>query len=331
MEQSREIRLKSRPDGTPTRDNFTLETVPLSDIGEGEVKVVNTWMSVDPYMRPRMLDKDSYVKPFEVGKVLEGGAVGTVLESKDPRFKTGDIVLSNKGWREAFVASGSALRVIDAKALPEETYLGVAGMPGLTAYSGMTAILGIKQGDVLFVSAASGAVGSVACQIAKIKGATVIGSAGGKDKCDFLREIGVDRVIDYKAVKDFTAALREAAPNGIDRCFDNVGGPQLDAAMEVSKDFGQIALCGMVSQYNGGGSIPADFFNAIRKRLNLQGFIVSDHYNLREEFLTFITEGIRSGTVKWKQSVDNGIERAPEAFLKLFSGENFGKMLVKLR
>ncbi len=330
MTNSREVRLKSRPDGTPKQENFTLETVQLAEAGSGAVKVTNNWMSVDPYMRPRMLDKDSYVKPFELGKVLEGGAIGTVEESNDARFKPGDVVLSNLGWREAFVAPAEALRKVDPKVLPAEAYLGIAGMPGLTAYIGITAVLKIKAGEFLFVSAASGAVGSAACQIAKIKGATVIGSAGGEEKCAFLREIGVDHVIDYKAVEDFTAALKEAAPNGIDCCFDNVGGSQLGSAIEAAKPFARLALCGMVSQYNGGGSIPADFFNAVRKRLTLQGFIVSDHHGLREEFLPFITQSIQSGEVKWRQTVDQGIEQAVPAFLKLFAGDNFGKMIVKL-
>ena len=331
MMQSREIRLKSRPTGTPSPENFEIVTVDLEDPGKGEVQVQNRWMSVDPYMRPRMLEKDSYVKPFQLGEVLEGGAVGVVTTSHDPGLQSGDLVLSNMGWREGFNAPASALRKIDTEVLPEEAYLGIAGMPGLTAYAGVTAILGVHSGETIFVSAASGAVGSAACQFAKRRGATVVGTAGGQEKCAFLKKIGVDRVIDYKAVPDLKTALQQAAPDGIDCCFDNVGGSQLDAAMEAAKPFARIALCGMISQYNKEGSLPGDFFNAIRKRLTLSGFIVSDHYGLREEFLHFVSEGMKAGQLKYKQTVRQGIDAAPEAFLSLFSGGNFGKMLVKLQ
>ena len=330
MQQIREVHLKSRPDGTPTIDNFSLETVTLKDPAENEVQVRNTWMSVDPYMRPRMLERDSYVKPFEIGQVLEGGALGRVVRSNDERFHEGDLVLSNKGWREAFNAPGGALTKIDDRNAPDEAFLGIAGMPGLTAYTGVTAILNVQPGEVVFVSAASGAVGSAACQFAKLKGAYVVGTAGGRDKCDFLREIGVDQVIDYKATDDFTGALKKAAPRGLDCYFDNVGGAQLDSAMEAAKPFARFALCGMVSQYNGKGGLPGDFFNAIRNRLMLRGFLVSDHGNLRPEFLRFVTDGISTGKLKWRQTVEHGLDQAPGAFIKLFSGENFGKMLVKL-
>lgn len=333
-EQSREIRLRSRPSGTPTPDNFALETVTLSEPGPGEVQVRNTWMSVDPYMRGRMNDVPSYIPPFEIGKVLEGGAVGTVVRSNDERFKTGDHVQSNQGWREAFNAPGNALQKVDVSRLPAEAYLGVAGMPGLTAYVGMTEIAKVKAGDVVFVSAAAGAVGAVACQIAKLRGAkTVIGSAGGAEKCAYLRdEAGVDRVIDYKATEDLTAALKQAAPEGLDVYFDNVGGPHFDAAMAAAKTFARFVMCGMISQYNddGKGVLPADFSNVIRKRLTLRGFIVSDHFDLMPRFLEEMTGWVQTGRVKGRQSVEEGIARAPAAFLKLFSGESFGKMLVKL-
>jgi hypothetical protein len=277
-----------------------------------------------------MLDRESYVKPFQLGQVLEGGAIGNVLFSNDEHFKEGDLVLSNMGWREAFNASGSALTKLDPNLIPNEAYLGIAGMPGLSAYAGITTVLNIQPHDVVFISAAAGAVGSAACQFAKMKGARVIGAAGGAKKCEFVKEIGSDEVIDYKATDNFTQALRKAAPQGIDCYFDNVGGSQLNSAMEVAKPFARIGLCGMISHYNNEGGLPGDFFNAIRKRLTLKGFLVFDHYDLRPEFLRIVIEGIRSGKLKWRQTVDQGIELAPAALMKLFSGENFGKMLVKL-
>ena len=314
----------------PAEENFELATVTLGEPGPGEVQVRNIWMSVDPYMRGRMNAGPSYVPPFEVGRALEGGAIGRVVRSEDSGFAEGDVVMSNLGWREAFNAPADELRKSDAAALPAESYLGVAGMPGLTAYVGMTLVAQVKAGDVVFVSAASGAVGSVACQIAKVRGARVIGSAGGAEKCAFLREIGVDAAIDYKAVPDLGEALKAAAPEGIDVYFDNVGGAHLAAAVGCAKDFGRFAMCGMISNYNGERSVPGDFANVVRRRLRLQGFIVSDHFEARADFLAEMTGWIGDGRVKWRQSVDEGIERAPAAFLKLFSGGNFGKMLVKL-
>lgn len=302
----------------------------VKDPAAGEVEVRNVWLSVDPYMPPRMLARDSYVKPFELGAAMEGGAIGTVVKSEDPQFQVDDVVLPNLGWREAFTAPTRGLRKVDKSALPLETYLSVAGMPGFTAYVGIRSILKVQPGEVVLISAASGAVGSVASQIAMIDGADVIGVAGGEGKCSYLKELGIPRVIDYKKTDDFTSCLRETVPDGIDCYFDNVGGPQLDAAMEVAKPFARIALCGMVSQYNGNGGFPGDFFNAIRKRLRLEGFIVSDHNADRDNFLKFITPEIQSGRIKWRQTVEHGIDQTPAALLKLFSGDNFGKMLVDL-
>ena len=330
IDHSLEVRLRSRPHGVPTEDDFAFETIKLSAPGDGEVRVRNDWMSVDPYMRPRMEDRPSYVPPFELGKVLDGGAIGTVVQSNDARFAKGDVVQSNKGWREAFNAPAESLRKVDTTKLGADAYLGVAGMTGLTAYVGLIQIAKIAAGDVVFISAASGAVGSVACQIAKIKGATVIGSAGGKEKCDYLRGIGVDRPIDYKSVPDLGAALADAAPDGIDVYFDNVGGPHLNAALDNMNPFGRIVLCGMISQYNGSDGEPIPLFKAVQKRLRLQGFIVSDHFDSMPRFVEEMTGWIETGAVTWRQTVEHGLRRAPAAFLKLFSGENFGKMLVKL-
>ena len=328
--QSREVRLRSRPDGTPTPENFSLETVPLPAPGPGEVQVQNLFMSVDPYMRGRMKDQQSYVPPFEIGKALEGGAVGRVVASNHERFSAGDTVVSMLGWREAFNTTGEGLQKVDSEQLPPEAYLGVAGMPGLTAYHGLLHVLKIQAGETLFVSAAAGAVGAVVCQLAKLKGATVIGSAGGAEKGGFLREIGVDHVIDYKRADDLTAALRQAAPEGIDAYFDNVGGTHLEAALTHAKPFARFALCGMIAGYNGQESGPKNLMLAVGKRLLLQGFIVSDHFDLLPGFIGEMTGWVQAGKVRWRQTVDEGIEQAPGAFLKLFTGENLGKMLVKL-
>ncbi len=332
MVTSREIRLKSRPVGMPSAENFELATVPVPVPGPGEVQVKNLWMTVDPYMRGRMIDRASYVPPFQLGEPLQGGAIGEVVASNGPRFKRGDLVSSMFGWREAFNAPAGNLQKLDTFGLPPQAFLGVAGMPGLTAWVGLLKIAALKPGDVVFVSAAAGAVGSVVCQIAKIKSHTVIGSAGGAEKVAFLKEIGVDHVIDYKATGDLAAALLQAAPNGIDVYFDNVGGEHLEAALTAANRFARFAECGMISRYNVAGvpTGPRNIILVVGKSLRLEGFIVSNHFNLQPEFQKDMAGWIRDGKITWKETVEHGIENAPRAFLKLFNGENLGKLLVKL-
>jgi len=332
MTQSREVRLKSRPEGMPVAANFEVATVELAAPGAGEVQVRNHFMSVDPYMRGRMYDRPSYVPPFQIGEALQGGCIGEVIASGDPAFAVGDIVQSMFGWREAYNAPASALQKVETHGLPLQAFLGVAGMPGMTAYAGLLRVAALKDGDVVFVSAAAGAVGSVVCQIAKIKGHTVIGSAGGPEKAAFLKSIGVDHVIDYKATPDLKAALHAAAPKGIDVYFENVGGEHLEAAIEAARPFARFALCGMISQYNETGEPkgPSNIIQAVGKSLKLEGFIVSNHYDMLPAFLKDMSEWIGSGKLQWKDTVDVGIDNAPEAFIKLFKGENMGKMLVKL-
>jgi hypothetical protein len=332
MTKSREIRLKSRPVGSPTADNFELAGVDLFDPGPGQVQVRNTWMTVDPYMRGRMNDVRSYVPPFQIGEALQGGAVGEVVASNDPSLKVGDLVQSFFGWREAFNAPANAVQKLDTHGLPPEAFLGFAGMPGLTAYVGLLKIAELKDGDVVFVSGAAGAVGSVVCQIAKIKGHKVIGSAGGPEKAAFLREIGVDHVIDYKAERDLTSALMREAPDGIDVYFDNVGGTHLEAALMAAKPFGRFALCGMISQYNNTdlGEGVRGLVMAVGKSLALRGFIVSNHTDMQGAFLKDLSEWVAAGKIRGAETVKEGIEKAPEAFLGLFKGENLGKMLVRL-
>jgi hypothetical protein len=329
---SREVRLKSRPQGVPTRDNFEIATVQLPDPGPGEVQVKNLWMTVDPYMRGRMNDVQSYSPPFQLGEAMQGGAIGEVIASNDDKLKPGDLVSTFFGWREAFNAPGGAVQKLDTHGLPPQTFLGAAGMPGLTAYVGLLKIAALKDGDVVFVSAAAGAVGQMVCQIAKLKGHTVIGSAGGAEKIAYLKEIGVDHAIDYKAEKDLTAALLRAAPGGIDVYFENVGGEHLEAALVAAKPFGRFALCGMISQYNATdmGAGVRGLIVAVGKQLRLEGFIVSSHNDMMPAFVKDLAGWVAEGKIKWRETVEEGIERAPDAFLKLFKGENLGKMLVKL-
>jgi NADPH-dependent curcumin reductase CurA len=331
---SREVHLRSRPVGMPTLDNFELASVTVGEPGAGEVQVRNLWMTVDPAMRRWMDDVDvrSYAPRYQIGEVMSGGAIGEVVRSNDAAFQVGDLVMSELGWREAFTAPASALRKLNTLGLPPQMFLGVAGLTGFTAYLGLTKIAGLKPGDVVFVSGAAGAVGSVVCQIAKLMGHTVIGSAGGADKVAFLKEIGVDHVIDYKAVPDLTEALMAAAPDGIDVYYDNVGGEHLEAALAAARTFGRFAMCGAIAGYNlaDGGAGIRGMRQVVGKQLRLQGFVVFSHLALMPEYLSQMVKWVESGQLKSRDTVEHGIENAPAAFLKLFTGGNLGKMLVKL-
>lgn len=332
---SREIHLASRPVGLPAAENFALAEVTLPDPGNGEILVRNNWMSVDPYMRGRMIDRKSYVPPFEVGKVLEGGAVGQVVKSNNPDFPEGSLVLSMNGWREYFLSDGKGLQKLETFGLPEQAFLGVAGMPGLTAWGGLLKIGEPKEGETVFVSGAAGAVGSLVCQIAKIKGCKVVGSAGSQEKCDWLKSVGVDEVINYKEVdgqRGLIEALHKAAPNGVDVYFENVGGDHLVAALEAMNQGGRIVVCGMISGYNDTEPKPGpwNLFHIIAKSLRVQGFIVTQFQENLPEFLQDLSQWYMAGKIQSQETVDEGIENAPGAFLKLFSGGNKGKMLVKL-
>ena len=331
MTTSREVRLKSRPVGVPRPENFEVATVTLADPAPGQVQVRNTWMTVDPYMRGRMNDVKSYSPPFALGEAMQGGAIGEVTVSNDPSLKAGDLVQSFFGWREAFNAPAQMLQKLETHGLPPQAFLGVAGMPGLTAYAGLLRVAALKDGDVVFVSGAAGAVGQIVCQIAKIKGHTVIGSAGGADKVAYLKEIGVDHAIDYKA-EPIGPALARVAPGGIDVYFDNVGGEHLEAALASAKPFGRFALCGMISQYNATdmGEGTRGLIQCVGKQLKLEGFIVSSHSDMQADFIRDMSAWTAAGKMTWRETVEDGIENAPAAFLKLFKGENLGKMLVKL-
>jgi NADPH-dependent curcumin reductase CurA len=329
---SREIRLKSRPVGEPAAANFELASFEVPSPGPGEVQIKNLWMSVDPYMRGQMNDTLSYVGAFQIGEALQGGAIGEVVVSNDPSLKVGDVVQTMFGWREAFNTPARTAQKFETHGLPLQAFLGAAGMPGITAYAGLLRIAQLKQGDVVFVSGAAGAVGSVACQIAKLKGHTVIGSAGGAAKVKYLKDIGVDHAIDYKATPNLTQALLDAAPEGIDVYFDNVGGEHLEAALTAARPFGRFALCGGISGYNATSAGPGihGLLQAIGKSLRLEGYVVSPHFDLMPTYLEELANWIAEGRFKMTETIDVGIENAPGAFLKLFSGGNLGKMLVKL-
>ena len=332
MTQSREVRLKSYPPAMPDASHFETATVEVPPPAAGEVQVRNHWMSVDPYMRGRMRDVKSYAAPFAIGAAMGGGAVGEVIASNDPALKVGDMVQSMNGWREVFNAPAGALQKIDAARIPAQAYLGVAGMPGMTAYVGLLHMASLKEGDVVFVSAAAGAVGQIVCQIAKLKGHKVIGSAGGPDKCAYLKSIGVDVAINYQAEPSLTKALMAAAPEGIDVYFENVGGKHMDAALAAANPFARFALCGMIAGYNDpNGAAVHNLMMAVGKSIRLQGFIVSNHFaEYGPAFQRDMVGWIASGQIKWQETVEHGIDNAVGAFLKLFSGENTGKMLVKL-
>jgi hypothetical protein len=332
---NREIRLRRRPVGMPTEGDFELAETPIPTPAHGQVLVKNIYMSVDPYMRGRMYDRESYVPPFQIGETLSGGAVGQVVSSNNnPRFQAGDFVNNFSGWREWFTTGGGELTKIDAvPGIPIQAYLGTFGMPGLTAYGGLLRTGALKDGERVFVSAASGAVGAVVCQIAKNKGCYVVGSAGSDEKCKFLTgELGIDKAINYRKAKDLTAAVHDAFPEGIDVYFENVGGEHLVAALNNMRPNGRIPLCGMIDQYNATElpAGPGNLVMAIAMSLTLKGYIVSNHYDMMPKFLEDMAKWVKEGKMKWRETVHEGIEKAPEAFIGLFKGDNFGKMLVKL-
>jgi len=322
--------LKSRPDGMPTADNFELKEFDLPPLGDGMIRVRNRWLSVDPYMRGRMNDVKSYVPPFQLGEPLEGGAVGEVVESKADGFALGDLVVHFGGWRdEAVVPAQAARKLPDLGAEPQQ-FLGVLGTTGATAYFGLLDVASAKAGDVVFVSAAAGAVGSVVVQIAKVKGMTAIGSAGGAEKCDYVRSLGADAVIDYRAGQ-LVKKLSADAPDGIDVYFDNVGGDHLDAALAVARNHARFAICGMIEGYNKREPTSLRYLmRVIAARIRLQGFLVFDYQSRMDEFYRDMGGWLKSGAVKSRETVVEGLEHTPDAFLGLFKGENVGKMLVRL-
>jgi len=330
---SREIRLKSRPEGIPEESDFELAEVPVSQIGENQLLVKNRFMSVDPYMRGRMIDRKSYMPPFRIGQAIEGGSIGEVVESNHPEFKTGDIVNSFMGWREYFVSNGDGLNKIDPGNTPIQAFLGTLGMTGLTAYCGFLNIGKPIEGETVFVSAASGAVGSTVCQIAKLKGCSVVGSAGSEEKVAWLKqEAGVDEAFNYKTENDLINTVGRLCPNGIDIYYENVGGRHLEAALEHMNTRGRLVMCGMIDQINATEPPPgpSNLGYVISKRLKMQGFLVIDYMDKMPQFYADMGRWIAEGKIKWRETILEGIENAPRAFIGLFKGKNLGKMIVKL-
>ncbi|MEU9045854.1 MULTISPECIES: NADP-dependent oxidoreductase [unclassified Kitasatospora] len=330
---AREWHLAARPEGWPVPTDFALVEAPVRTPGPGEILVRNVYLSVDPYMRGRMSARKSYAEPYELDKPMQGGAVGQVVASQAEGFAEGDYVLHFFGWREYATFDARTAVKVDPNAAPLSTYLGVLGMPGLTAYAGLTRIAEIKAGDVVFVSGAAGAVGGIVGQIAKLKGAArVIGSAGSDEKVKLLvEEYGFDAAFNYKN-GPVVEQLQAAAPDGIDVYFDNVGGEHLEAAIEVMNLHGRIVVCGMISQYNATEPTPAprNLAQIIAKRFRMEGLLVGDHYDLQPKFVEEVSAWVRSGELEYRETVTQGIDSTADAFLDLLRGGNTGKMIVRL-
>ncbi len=331
-----QIRLASRPVGLPTAENFSIVTAPIPEPGDGQVLIRTQYLSLDPYMRGRMSDAPSYAPPVKVGGLMVGGTVGEVVESKDPAFSPGDIVTAYTGWQKYGAANPSTVRKLDPSVAPVTTALGVLGMPGFTAYAGLTQIGHPKPGETLVVAAASGPVGATAAQLAKILGARAVGIAGGPAKVAYLREIGLDAAIDHRA-PDFARQLADATPDGIDVYFENVGGHVWDAVFPRLNPFARIPVCGLVAHYNatelppGPDRCVALMSAILRKRMTMRGFIVSEFPpSLMAEFLAQATPWVRDGSLKYCEHIVDGLENAPEAFIGMMEGKNFGKLLIRV-
>lgn len=328
---NKQVLLASRPQGAVSPDNFRIVEVPVAKPGPGEVLVRNEWLSLDPYMRGRMNDVKSYAPSVQIGEVMVGQTVGEVVESRDERFKAGDKVLTSLGWQLIGVARASDVHKIDATRVPASYYLGILGMPGITAWFGLHEIGQPKPGETLVVSAASGAVGSVAGQLGKIAGCRVVGIAGGRAKCDYvLNELGFDAVVDYKA-GNLDDDLRTACPKGVDVYFDNVGGPVLDAMLARMRVFSRIVVCGLIAEYNATEPYGYKRLRSILvNRIRMQGMIVFDWKERYPEAIHDLASHLAAGRLKYRESVVEGLENAPRGLIGLLKGENFGKQLVRL-
>jgi NADPH-dependent curcumin reductase CurA len=331
MPVNRQILLKSRPSGLPMPENFELVERPLPEPKEGEVLTRTLFLSLDPYMRGRMSERKSYAVPVALGTVMGGQTVGEVVASRHDGFAPGDTVLGPGNWQDYAALPGSSLHKLDPGAAPVTTALGVLGMPGRTAYIGLLDIGQPKPGETVVVSAASGAVGSVVGQIAKIKGCRAVGIAGGPEKCRFVvQELGFDACIDHRKL-DFAEALASACPKGVDVNFENAGGTVLQTVWPLLNDFARVPICGLVAQYNDLNPVPGpDFVTVLRKRLHVQGFIVSDRADRSQAFLSDATAWLREGRLKYREDIVEGLEHAPEALIGLLQGRNFGKLIVRV-
>jgi len=326
--------LKQRPRGMPRHEDFELKELPLGDLQEGEVRVRNAWLSVDPYMRGRMNDVKSYVPPFQLGEPMDGGAVGRVVESRAEGFGEGDLVQHMLGWRDVAQGPAAAFNKLPAMGVADHHWLGHLGLTGGTAYWGLLDAARAREGETVFVSAAAGAVGSAVVQIAKAKGMKVIASAGGAEKCAWLKELGADAVVDYKAqpiLKGLTGAVKALGTGGIDVYFDNVGGDHLDAALATARNRARIAICGLIEGYNKAEPMSFRYLaRVIAARITIRGFLFPDYISRMSEFHAEMAPWVASGTIRSRETVREGIEAMPDAFLGLFTGANIGKMLVRL-
>ena len=329
-ETNRQVLLKRRPNGMPVPEDFAVVDAPLPEPGEGQVLLRGIYLSLDPYMRGRISGQRSYAKPTALDEVIEGRVVGRVLRSRHPGFAEGDYASGGYGWQTHSAVDGGGLTKLDPNAAPISTALGILGMPGLTAYVGLKTIGQPKAGETVVISAASGAVGAVAGQLAKREGCRVVGIAGGADKCRYVTdELGFDTCLDHRG--DLAAALDAACPKGIDVYFENVGGAVQRAVYPRLNDFGRMIMCGMISEYNDADPRPGpSLVAAVRKRLRIQGFIVSDHATLRPEYLAMAAPLVKAGTLKYREDIVDGIDNAPAAFIGLLQGKNFGKLVVRL-
>ncbi|NLE79644.1 MAG: NADP-dependent oxidoreductase [Rhodococcus sp.] len=335
--QSTQIVLASRPDGEPTVDNFRVETVDLPQPGDGQVLLRVLYLSLDPYMRGRMSTAKSYADPVEIGDVMVGGTVAEVIESRHPNLSAGDHVLSYSGWRSHAVENGNHVRKLDASSAPLSTALGVLGMPGFTAYSGLLRIGQPQPGETVVVAAASGPVGSAVGQIAKIKGARAVGIAGGPEKCAHVRdELGFDAVVDHRS-PTFVEDLKAAVPDGIDVYFENVGGAVASAVLPLLNTFARVPVCGLVAQYNtteapdGPDRLPGFFGSVLVKSLTIRGFIQQEFVpTMQDDFHRDVTQWIGEGKIAYKEDIVDGLESAPEAFMGLLAGRNFGKLVIRV-
>lgn len=333
MTDAVQIVLAKRPAGDVTADCFRRESARLPALADGQVLIRSRFLSLDPYMRPRMTETRSYVPPFEIDKPLTGGSVGEVIESRNERYAKGDVVMGLLNWATHTVHDGKGLRKIDPNLAPLSAHLGVLGMPSFTAWYGIRHICKPKAGETVFVSAATGAVGQVAGQLAKIAGARVVGCAGDEQKCQWaVREAGYDACFNHKSERDYGAVLDRLCPTGIDADFENVGGKIFHAVFARLNNFGRVAFCGAISEYQDHAPMagPEKMFSIVQKRLTLQGFIVSDHVALMGDFVNEVGPLVLSGKLKSRETIVDGLDRAPQAFMGLLKGENFGKLVVKV-
>jgi len=330
MPSNLQILLDHRPTDKVSPANFRVVETPVPEPGPGEVLVRHTFLSLDPYMRGRISDTKSYAKAQEVGAVMVGGAVGIVEASNNPRFKPGDAVVGMGGWQRYDVSDGRDLNVVDATAIPIQAYLGAVGMPGVTAWYGLNRIIAPKAGETVLVSAATGAVGSVVGQLARAAGARVIGIAGGAEKCAYaIEELGYAACIDHKSLT-FANDVKAAVPDGVDGLFENVGGEPFLQALRRLNDFARVAICGLIASYQGAPTALPDMRLVLVKRVKIEGFIVSDHMRLWPEAIGEIAGHIAAGRLKWRETIRDGLENAPQALVDLLRGKNFGKMLIRV-